>query len=68
MTLSYDWKRILFRAWSVRLWALAFVFEGTGLVLPLFVDDMPRSVFSALSLVSLAGGLWARVTKQKGFY
>ena len=68
MTLSYDWKRIIKKAWSFRLGALAFIFEGAGLLLPLFIEDMPRHLFATLSLVALAGAGLARVTRQKDFY
>lgn len=68
MKLSYDWKRIARRAWSFRLNALAFVFGGAELVLPLFVDVIPRYAFAGLSLVALAGSMWARLVMQKDFY
>lgn len=66
MKLLDDWKNILKRAWSIRLWALAAVFEASGVVLPLFVDTMPRTTFSVLALVAAAGGIWARLVEQKG--
>lgn len=68
MTFSYDWKRIARRAWSFRLNALAFVFVGAELLLPLFVDAFPRHVFAGLSLAALAGSMWARLVHQKDFY
>jgi hypothetical protein len=66
MKLLADWKLILRRAWSIRLWALAALFEAAGMVLPLFVDAMPRVAFSLLSLVAAGGGIWARLIEQKG--
>ena len=68
MTLAYDWRRIVKRAWSFRLNALAFLFGGAEIVLPLFIDDMPRYLFAILSLIALGGSMWARVIKQKDFY
>lgn len=68
MKLAYDWKRILKRALSMRLMALAFAFEGAELLLPLFVDAFPRRMFAGLSLLALAGSMWARVVRQKDFY
>lgn len=68
MKLSYDWKHIVRRAWSFRLNALAFVFGGAELVLPLFVDAFPRHVFAGLSIAALAGSMWARLVQQKGYY
>ena len=61
-----DWKLILKKAWSIRLWALATVFEAAGGVLPLFVADIPRIPFTLLSLVAAGGGIWARLVEQKG--
>lgn len=66
MKLVDDWRNILRRAWSVRLWALAAVFEAAGMVLPLFSDTLPRVTFSALALITAAGGIWARLIDQKG--
>lgn len=61
-----DWRRILRRAWSVRLAALAGVLSACEVVLPLFVDSMPRAVFSGLALVTITGAMIARVFAQKG--
>lgn len=68
MSLVYDWKRIMTRAWSLRFSAAAFVFGGAELLLPLYVDSFPRHVFAGLSLAALAGSMWARLVHQKGFY
>jgi hypothetical protein len=66
--LKEDWFLILKRAWSVRLFALAGIFQAAEIVLPLFVDSMPRWVFSALTLVACIGGIWARVVPQKSLH
>jgi hypothetical protein len=68
MKLAYDWKRIVKRAWSLRLNAIAFVFGAAELVLPLFVDSFPRHIFAGLSVAALAGSMWARLVQQNGFY
>lgn len=68
MKLAYDWQRIVKRAWSFHLGALAFLFEGAALVLPIFIDAFPRHIFAGLSLAALAGSMWARVHQQKGYY
>ena len=68
MNLVHDWKRIAKKAWSFRLMATSFVFEGAELLLPLFVDAFPRGVFSVLSLLALAGGIWARFVAQPKMY
>lgn len=64
--LLVDWKRILVKAWSIRLWALATLFDAMGMVVPLLTDAMPRSAFMLLALITAAGGIWARLIEQKG--
>jgi len=61
-----DWKLILKKAWSIRLWALAATFETLSMVLPIFIDDVSRPMFSVLSLIAAGGGIWARLIEQKG--
>jgi len=68
MNLAYDWLRILKKAWSLRLAALAFVFQAAELVLPIFVDAFPRYIFAGLSVAALAGSMWARLIRQRGYY
>lgn len=62
--LVYNWRRLVKKAWSLRLMALSFVLQGFELLLPLFVDCFPRYVFSLLALLALAGGMWARLVAQ----
>lgn len=66
--LAHDWKRIIKRAKSFHLGVLAFVFEGAGIVLPIYTDKFQRNTFAILVLVALAGALYFRVTRQKGYY
>lgn len=66
-TLSADWKHILKKAWSMRLNAVAFLLMSAELVLPIFSDVFPRRVFAGLSIAALAGSMWARLLRQKGF-
>lgn len=61
-----EWKRILRRAWSIRLAALSGVLSACEAILPLFVDAMPRGTFAALSLLTITGAMVARVFAQKG--
>jgi hypothetical protein len=65
MKLHEEWRLILKKAWSLRLMALSFIFQGFELVLPLFVESFPRGIFAALSLLALAGGIWARLIAQQ---
>jgi hypothetical protein len=64
MNLTSDWRRVARYAWSLRLAALAGAFSAAEIVLPLFVDAMPRGVFAGLSLLSAVGGAVARVVAQ----
>lgn len=66
MSLRTDWRRILRRAWSVRLMVLAGVLTGCETLLPLYVDALPRGLFAALSVLVITGALIARVVAQKG--
>lgn len=68
MKLAYDWKRILRRAWSFRLNALAGLFIGAEVILPIYSDMFPRHLFAILSLLAVFGSMWARVMHQKGYY
>lgn len=59
-----DWKRILRRAWSLRLMALSGLLSGCEVILPLFVDTLPRNVFAALAMLAAIGAGVARVVAQ----
>lgn len=67
MKLLDDWKHIARRAWSFRLMALAALLSGAEVVLPLFMDSIPRNLFAILSFVAVGGGLVARLVAQKGY-
>ena len=59
-----DWKRIVRRAWSIRLVALSGLLAGCEVVVPLFADSMPRNCFAGLSMLAALGGAFARVVDQ----
>ena len=65
MHLIEDWRRVLKRAWSIRLIILTGALTGLEVALPLFMDAMPRGVFSALAAVTSILALWARLTAQR---
>ena len=47
------------------VWAvLAGVLTGCTVILPLFVDAMPRNTFAVLAMVANAGAIWARLLTQ----
>ena len=64
MILLPEWKRLIRKAWSIRLVALAGLLSGCEVVLPLFVDAVPRNVFAALSVLAAVGAGVARVVAQ----
>jgi len=59
-----DWKKIIRRAWSVRLAVLAAVFSGAEVVLPMFTYSMPSNLFAGLSFVAVVGATIARLVAQ----
>jgi hypothetical protein len=62
----YDnWKEILTKAWSIRFMLMAGVLSGIEIVLPLFADQFPRSVFAALSFVFVAAAFVSRLVAQR---
>jgi len=64
MTLLNDWKKILKKAWSVRLVLLSGLLSGVEIILPLYVDTIPRGIFATLSILTAVGATVARVVAQ----
>lgn len=64
MVLHPEWKKILRKAWSIRLAALAGLLTGCETILPMFVDVLPRGLFSGLSIFVVMGAMIARVVVQ----
>ena len=60
-----DWKRILKKAWSVRLMALASILSGCEAVLPYAEFVLPRGSFAAVSFVIVTAALLSRFVVQK---
>ena len=59
-----EWKRILRKAWSVRLAIIAAALGGVEMALPLFSDAVPRHVFMSLSILTTVGAALARIVAQ----
>lgn len=59
-----DWQRILKQAWSIRLTVLAGLFSAAEVILPLFVDVLPRHLFVVLAFVAIVGAAVARLVAQ----
>lgn len=64
MELLPDWKKIARRAWSFRLTIIAALLSAAEVVLPLFIDVLPRNLFASLSFVAVVGAALARVVSQ----
>ena len=66
MKLIDDWKKILKKAWSIRLLVIAGLLSGVEIILPLLVDSFPKGGFAALSFIFTAAAFVARIVAQKG--
>lgn len=64
MNLVHEWKWLARRAWSIRFAVLSAVLSGCEVILPLFVDTMPRNVFAVLAMLAAIGSGVARVMAQ----
>lgn len=65
MNLVANWQRVIRKAWSIRLMILAGFLSGAEVILPLFIDAIPRNVFAVLSMLTVMGAMVARVVAQK---
>ena len=59
-----DWRRILKKAWSIRLTLLAGIFSAAEVILPFFIDVLPRHLFVVLAFVAIVGAAVARLVAQ----
>lgn len=69
MRLAADWRRVLRRAWSIRLMIIAGILSGIEVALPLAGDlvPVPVGIFAGLSALTTAGAFVARLVAQKDF-
>lgn len=65
MELLDDWKKILKKAWSIRLIVLAGLLSGCEIILPMYSESIPRGLFAILTMIVAIGAMVARVTVQK---
>lgn len=65
MKMIPEWRRIIKRAWSIRLMLIAGLLSGLEVALPFFADSMPRGVFAAASGVTVMAAFVARLIAQK---
>jgi hypothetical protein len=52
-----DWKRVLRRAWSIRLMLLAGLLSGLEAILPIVMDSLPWPRWLASMVISFVVGL-----------
>ena len=64
MNLIPDWKRIVSKAWSIRLALIAAAFSGIEVVLPLFSEAFPQRLFAGLSFTVAIGATLSRLVAQ----
>ncbi|GLS29971.1 hypothetical protein SAMN04488498_104324 [Mesorhizobium albiziae] len=66
MKLVANWRRVLRRAWSIRLIIAAGALSGAEVALPILdgVIDIPRGTFAAISLAVTAAAFVARLVAQ----
>lgn len=66
MRLLPDWRRVLARAWSVRLMAVAFVLTGLEAALPFLLPTLPvpAGVLALLAALVVGGAFVARLVAQ----
>ena len=67
MKLISDWKKIVRKAWSFRLLALAALFTALEILLPMVDTGLSPVVFSVLSGLAIVGAMVMRVVAQKEF-
>lgn len=65
MKLHQNWREILKKAWSIRFGVAATIFAVMQVVLPIYVDDLPRHLFAILTGVATVGVIVARLVWQQ---
>ncbi|WFE91608.1 hypothetical protein K1718_09680 [Roseibium porphyridii] len=65
MKLIIGWRRVLARAWSVRLMLLAALLSGAEVALPFLGDIIEPGRLALLSALATAGAFVARILVQK---
>ncbi len=70
MKLVADWRRVLKRAWSIRLMILAGLLSGIEVILSLpdiaLYLDWPQGIFAAASGLATMAAFVARLLAQNG--
>jgi hypothetical protein len=66
MKLVSNWRRVLRRAWSVRLMILAALLSGAEVALPFMGEVIEPGRLALFSALSTSGAFVARILAQKG--
>lgn len=62
--LIHDWRRVLKKAWSIRLMILAGFLSAVEAVLPFFQTHIPRGYFAIGTLIITFAAVVARLYAQ----
>lgn len=65
MKLYDNWREILRKAWTIKFGVLATMFALMQVIVPIYVDSLPRDLFAILTGVSTLGVIVARLVWQK---
>lgn len=65
MTLIEDWKKVLRKAWSMRLIILGTLLSAAEVALPYAAPQVPSGTFALLAMLVTAGAGIMRVVAQK---
>lgn len=68
MHLINDFGRVFMKLWSVRLAIVAGVLSGIEVILPLFIDAIPRGAFAIVSFVVTVASIVARAVAQPSIH
>lgn len=68
MKLINNWRRVLFGSWSSRLGIASSLLGALEMLLPLFVDVVPRGWFAAAAMVLALAVPVARITSQAALH
>jgi hypothetical protein len=60
-----NWREILRKAWTIKFGVLATMFALMQVIVPIYVDSLPRDLFAILTGVSTLGVIVARLVWQK---
>lgn len=64
MKLKSNWRDIARKAWSFKFGVIAGLFSGLEVILPLFADNFPRTLFALLSFIAVMGAVVSRLIAQ----